>query len=298
MVVVSARIVLVLLVLFCLSVPLAVAQEEGACLELDLPNIFGLGPCMGDSLQFCSESRTGLVEGFSKLLSCLLQGLAMTPPSTYFQLIASLLQTILLTVSRQLGVEEPPPGSLLDFCDDPVAAAMPICAGQEPEENCGRPLVIRVPVTPSLDVCTTGSVNGTINGTTGGQCLEGSTAECVNGTINGTINWTVNGTTGGQCLEGSTAGVLEYAHLFELVQCLVFHYQRSQSETIVRNSWCDLLELLDRLLADMTDTTTVVNVGVGDITSVNITRLSPLAQMLIDTLRNIRDSLKVQCSVL
>ncbi|XP_064479992.1 uncharacterized protein LOC135393512 [Ornithodoros turicata] len=185
---------------------------SGPCINITLSNLFNLGNCVGNDLQFCTPNHNGIVAGVVRLLGCLLVGLRNAKPGDYFVSVGFLLEDILIIAYRVLGLPNPEQfrGRIVGVCKGSNPPAY--CSGVPKNVTCGPPLVIQLPETLNIGTCS----NETLVA----------------------------------CPKNQPAKKQDNANLFTLLGCILDNLGQQRLDRVVTGVLCELLRLVNYLMGD------------------------------------------------
>ncbi|KAM7296900.1 hypothetical protein ISCGN_022055 [Ixodes scapularis] len=122
---------------------------DASCINVTLPNILGIGQCLGTSLDFCTTGNNSLVQGVIKLVTCLVQGvLTNGSPLAVLATVRDLLAVVL----QKLGLSTFLLGALPQLCSIAQISGCEniITAGNM---SCQTPITINLPSTLNIGKC-------------------------------------------------------------------------------------------------------------------------------------------------
>ncbi|CAN8030474.1 unnamed protein product, partial [Ixodes persulcatus] len=145
----SAMVPLFAIVSVIAFLPSVTWATDASCINVTLPNILGIGKCLGNSLDFCSTGNNSLVQGVVKLVTCLVGGVVTNgSPLAVLATIRDLLAVVLqkLGLSNTLLNLLPPLCSIVQItgCQNIITAG---------NMSCETPITINLPSTLNIGKC-------------------------------------------------------------------------------------------------------------------------------------------------
>lgn len=129
---------------------LLLPNAQAQCINVTLPNVLGLGSCIGTRLQACPDTSDGLLPDVTALLECVVQALPRAGnPAAVLSNVAELLETVL----GRLGI----PADIVSISN---LLCRPFGFPLLPCENftsgtlvCGEPITVSLPSAFNIGSC-------------------------------------------------------------------------------------------------------------------------------------------------
>lgn len=148
---------------FALVVIFTSANVKAQCTTTQLPNVLGLGTCLGLNPDYCAERPDNATQEVIRIFSCVFRTLPeFTQPIQAFFLLRTLVAGVLSRVNSDGN-----PMSVANMMCSPLGLPLFRCENSIPNNiMCGPPITIRLPTSFGVNNCTNG---------TRLMCMEGDT---------------------------------------------------------------------------------------------------------------------------
>lgn len=123
---------------------------NGQCINVTLPNVLGLGECLGTTLRACPDTSPGLIPDLAKILRCVLQILPeVANPVSLLYNVVGLLEVVVSRLGLSADI-----GGLSNILCNPLGISLFTCGRFSPGNlACGEPLNISLPSVFKIGKC-------------------------------------------------------------------------------------------------------------------------------------------------
>lgn len=123
---------------------------NGQCINVTLPNVLGLGECLGTTLRACPDTSPGLIPDLAKILKCVLQILPQVAnPVSVLYNVVGLLEVVVSRLGLSADI-----GGLSNILCNPLGISLFTCGRFSPGNlACAAPLQISLPSVFKVGKC-------------------------------------------------------------------------------------------------------------------------------------------------